>query len=456
MDRRDTEMKKIFFVFLTGIMLIGVTTTALSDTLVLKSGKNYEGKILSEEAKTVVFEVHKYGTTFKKTVKQKDIESLTKGEIVKKPKKKKVAKSAESLGDIPKPKAPEIKKYTGPTYYIIPLKGMVGKTFVASVLEESLEDAVQREPTVVVLDMDSPGGLVSEVSKLGDVLTRYNDSLRIVVFAKDAISAAAITSLAAKEIYMRPGGRFGAATAWQPGKGGMPKAIGEKFQSVWRATARGLAEIGGHSPLLGNAMIDANIELHWVLDDDGKKIIKEGPAKGKDKTWVIKKGKLLTMTSKEAVACGLAAGVAKNYKDLGKKLGYEKWEECKGLGVLLGKWQEESLKTAEKKFKKHMDKFGKSFSRAMAMDPRKGSYTVYRNSNGHLTPSSQKKWKKRTRQCNANLHQASKELKEAEGLATKFPGLLTNPDQIKNMRKQIDDMKQQIAGKYNNRGIGGR
>jgi len=30
--------------------------------------------------------------------------------------------------NISKPEAPEIKKYDGPTYYIIPLKGMVGKT----------------------------------------------------------------------------------------------------------------------------------------------------------------------------------------------------------------------------------------------------------------------------------------------------------------------------------------
>ena len=449
-------MKKTFFVFLMSVLLMGITAAALGDTLVLKSGKIYEGKILSDEDDTVVFEVHKYGTTFKKTVKRKDIESLTKGKIVKKSTKKKAAKSKESLENIPKPKAPEIKEYDGPTYYIIPLKGMVGKTFVASVLEESLEDAVQREPTVVILDMDSPGGLVSEVKKLGDVLTRYNDSLRIVVFAKDAISAAAITSLAVKEIYMRPAGRFGAATAWRPGKDGMPKAIGEKFQSVWRATARGLAEAGGHSPLLGNAMIDANIELHWVLDDKGNKIIKEGPAKGKGKTWVIKKGKLLTMTSKETVACGLAEGVAKNYNDLGKKLGYEKWEECEGLGVLLGKWQKESLKVAEKQFKKQMDKFEKSMSRAVAMDPRRGSYLVHRNSNGRLTSNAQTKWKKRSRKCNANLHQASKELIKAEGLAKKFPGLLKNPDQIKNLRKKVDDMKQQIAGKYNTQGVGGR
>ncbi|MCK5114508.1 MAG: hypothetical protein KAR11_07090, partial [Phycisphaerae bacterium] len=354
-------MKKttcIFLLLSVFVLLVGTTATVSGDTLVLKSGKVYEGKIVSQDSKTIVFLVHKYNMTFEKTFKQKDVESLTAGKIVKKPKKKKAAskKGKKNMADIPKPKAPEIKKYDTPTYYVIPLKGMVGKTFVASVLEESLEDAVQREPTVVILDMDSPGGLVSEVDKLGDVLTRYNDSLRIVVLAKDAISAAAITSLAAKEIYMRPGGRFGAATAWRAGANGMPTAIGEKFQSCWRARARSLAEIGDHSPLFGSAMIDANIQLHWILDEDGKKVVKEGPAKGEGKTWIIKKGKLLTLTSNEAVKCGLAVAVVKNYNELGKQLGYEKWQECKGLGVPLGKWQKESLKVAEAKFKKHMGK----------------------------------------------------------------------------------------------------
>ena len=111
--------------------------------------------------------MHKFGTTFKKIVKKKDIESLTTGETTPKSGKKTSEKTEESAkssttGEITKPTAPEIKKYDVPTYYIIPLKGMVGKTFVASVLEESLEDAVQREPTVVILDVDSPGGLLAK------------------------------------------------------------------------------------------------------------------------------------------------------------------------------------------------------------------------------------------------------------------------------------------------------
>jgi len=52
-------MKKTTFIFLMGILLMGFSTTALGDVLVLKSGKIYEGKILSDEEDTVIFEAYK-------------------------------------------------------------------------------------------------------------------------------------------------------------------------------------------------------------------------------------------------------------------------------------------------------------------------------------------------------------------------------------------------------------
>ena len=59
------------------------------------------------------------------------------------------------------PKEPEAPPMAaapgGATYYVIPLHGAVGETFVADALEKSLADASKRKPTVVVLDIDSPG-----------------------------------------------------------------------------------------------------------------------------------------------------------------------------------------------------------------------------------------------------------------------------------------------------------
>ncbi|HSZ59191.1 MAG TPA: hypothetical protein VK797_26355 [Tepidisphaeraceae bacterium] len=59
----------------------------------------------------------------------------------------------------PEPVAPPIASSASakPTYYLIPLHGEVGSTILAGALEKSLADAVARKPTVVVLDIDSPG-----------------------------------------------------------------------------------------------------------------------------------------------------------------------------------------------------------------------------------------------------------------------------------------------------------
>ena len=62
----------------------------------------------------------------------------------------------------------------GATYYVIPLRGEVGETVLASVLEKSLADAVLRKPTVVVLEINSPGGLVAEAESILKVLHHYN------------------------------------------------------------------------------------------------------------------------------------------------------------------------------------------------------------------------------------------------------------------------------------------
>lgn len=444
--------KQLGLVAAVGLLLFCVGA-AFGDTLVTTSGKVYEGELISQSNGVIVFEVHKYGSVYRKTFNEEDVESITKGK--KKPSKKsskgkktsKQSKAKKPDGDMPaKPKAPKVVENKGATYYIIPLEGMVGKTFVASVLEESLEDALKRKPSAVILEIDSPGGLVSEVTKLADVIRRYSEEVRLVVFAKDAISAAAITSLAVKEIYMKPGGRFGAATAWRAGASGKPTAVGEKFQSVWRATARSIAEQGGHSPLFGDAMIDANEELHWV-DEKGKKVVK----KGRGKNMITARGKLLTMTARETVKCGLAKGVALNIDELGKALGYEGWKECKGYAVPLAKWRKESLKVAEKQFKEHFEKFEKYMSTAKAKDPRNSDYVVYRG--GCFTPASKRKWKRRARACCLFLARAGKELKKAAKLAEEFPGLLSDPDSIRNKQKMIDSLREEIYNKMDKQGM---
>ena len=218
----------------------------------------------------------------------------------------------------------------GPTYYVIPLHGAVGETVLASVLEKSLADALKRQPTVVVLDIDSPGGLVDEAKQIITVLHKYNKKLRIVALTNQDLSAAAILTLSVKTIYVKSLSTIGAATSYVSTNMTMSGKLEEKMQSAWRAVARNSAEEGGHEPMLADAMIDNDQELHWETVN-GKPVVKEG----KGDHMICRQGKVLTLLSHEAVDCGLASGEADDLDELGAALGLDKWTEMKGLGALL-------------------------------------------------------------------------------------------------------------------------
>ena len=213
------------------------------------------------------------------------------------------------MADAQATQAPPVKAEHGdPGYYVIPLHGVVGQTMVADALEKSLADAQNRQPTVVILDIESPGGSVGEAQDMIKVLHHYNKDLRIVALAGEDLSAAAITTLSVKEIYMKPTGEIGAATAYDASNPGMPADISAKMQSAWKAIARSSAEEGGHEPLLADAMIDNHMQLSLTTGPDGKKVVSEGTS-GEE---LVRSGQILTLTDKEAVHCGLAAGEAED------------------------------------------------------------------------------------------------------------------------------------------------
>jgi membrane-bound serine protease (ClpP class) len=102
---------------------------------------------------------------------------------------------------------------------------------------------------------------------------------------KRAISAGALIALASGRIAMADGGTIGAATPVEMGlPGSAPQPVAEKTVSYLRKEFSATAEARGRPALLAEAMVDADVAI------DG----------------VIEKGKLLTMTTDEALAQKLA------------------------------------------------------------------------------------------------------------------------------------------------------
>ena len=418
-----------------GVMMAAAAAVgqARGDILVGTNGMYIDGKIVSRDEKTIVFQrdFSAAGSTLR-------IDPAHVAKVVVSDEHGAVA-ADEAQGEKlyaskwkipPEPEAPEVVPAPAgrSTYSLIPLHGEVGSTVVADALEKSLADAVKRKPTVVVLDIDSPGGRVEEARRILKVLHKYNKKIRIVALADKDLSAAAILTLSVKEVYIKSSGTIGAATSFVPGTE-LPKKVEEKMQSAWRASARGSAEEGGHNPLLAEAMIDNDLELHLEKSGD-KFVVKQGPGDN----VLCRKGKVLTLTSHEAVQCGLAAGEADDLDELAEALKMPGWAECKGIGTLYAEY----LPRREKALKALSDRifaeFQQNIVRARQVAPSdEVSQTLVRNNasvsrQGVYQPAqttvvtrvSHEHWHGRSLACVVALQQAEANLAEEVQLCAAY------------------------------------
>jgi membrane-bound serine protease (ClpP class) len=165
----------------------------------------------------------------------------------------------------------------GPVYRV-PITGVI-ELGLAPFVERSIREAAQANASVVILDVDTPGGRVDAAERIADAVS---DS-EIPVFAfvnRRALSAGALISLASHGIYMRPGSSLGAVT---PVDATGEKAP-EKIVSAMRSAMRSLAEARDLNPAVAEAMVDEEIEIPGVVEA----------------------GRLLTLTPDEAVELNYA------------------------------------------------------------------------------------------------------------------------------------------------------
>jgi hypothetical protein len=120
--------------------------------------------------------------------------------------------------------------------------------------------AMDRKPDAIVLAIDSPGGLVSEMDAIIDRLIAAQSqpfNQRVVAWVDLGGSAAALTSLACKEIVMAPQGRVGAATAVIATGEAVPppsNAMDHKREAMRQARRTQIASLTNRPVLIQEAM----------------------------------------------------------------------------------------------------------------------------------------------------------------------------------------------------------
>ena len=167
------------------------------------------------------------------------------------------------------------------TVYRVPVTGEI-ELGLAPYIQRAVKEAAEVGAAALILDIDTPGGRVDAAEIISDALTDSEVPVYSLVNRR-AYSAGALIALSTSRIYMRPASVIGAAT---PVDGTGTKAP-EKIVSAMRSQMRTLAEANGLEPEVAAAMVDEDIEI------DG----------------VVESGKLLTLTTEEAVEIGYAEAI---------------------------------------------------------------------------------------------------------------------------------------------------
>lgn len=128
--------------------------------------------------------------------------------------------------------------------------------------------AVEKEAAgagALVLVIDTFGGRVDSAIEITESLLGAPCPTIAFITGKGAISAGALIAYACDHIIMAPGTNIGASTPFMPAAE-TSQQVNEKSMSFLRAKYRALGELKGHNPLIGEAMVDEDIELYAVPD----------------------------------------------------------------------------------------------------------------------------------------------------------------------------------------------
>lgn len=172
---------------------------------------------------------------------------------------------------------------------LVRIEGEIDRAMAAH-LSRALNDAGDQPVRTVVLLVNTPGGRLDAALDMKDAIL---DSPKptVALVDRQALSAGALITIAAEEIYMVPGSVMGAAT---PVSGFTGETASEKVISAVRSAFAATAETRGRNPQVAEAMVDPSVEIEGLSES----------------------GKLVTLTATQAQEWGYTDGVVSGLDQL--------------------------------------------------------------------------------------------------------------------------------------------
>jgi len=194
------------------------------------------------------------------------------------------------------------------TVYRVPINGTIDLG-LPPFIKRTLEEAKTKNASAVIFDINTFGGRVDAATQIKDAILA-SDIETIAFINRRAISAGALISLSCEKIFMTGGALIGAATAVDmSGKKGSEKVI-----SFMREEMASTAEKRGRNKEIARGMVDEDLSFtHLVIDGDSMLV---NDIEGR------KEGKLISLTTDQALKYQIADGTYETVSSIIDSLGY--------------------------------------------------------------------------------------------------------------------------------------
>jgi len=154
-----------------------------------------------------------------------------------------------------------------PTAAILPLHSEITDVTVDS-LRRRIDVARNQGAIVIILDMDTPGGLVTSSIAIADLIRSLPDEVKTVAWVNpNAHSGGALVAMACDEIVMARSSRIGDSQVIMGGPGGVtavPEDLQPKANTPVLHDFRTSARKNGYSQVLCEALVIPEREVWWV------------------------------------------------------------------------------------------------------------------------------------------------------------------------------------------------
>ena len=193
----------------------------------------------------------------------------------------------------------------------VPITGTIDMG-LPSYIQRAIDSATEDSAQYIIFDIDTFGGRVDAATQIKDAILS-SEVTTVAFINRRAISAGALISLSCDSIFMTPGSTIGAATAVDL----QGEKASEKIISYMREEMAASAEATNRARDIAEAMVDEEISIPFLLTVSGDTLTAteiEG----------FNEGKLVTLSTQNALKLGFANGEIESYDFLLDRLGIAK------------------------------------------------------------------------------------------------------------------------------------